>query len=916
LPKRIQRCVATLVAGLLPLACGGNGAHAGAGNDASDTATRDADLEASEGGSRDASGAMVETSGGDASPDEAASNANGDACTPAPAASAAPAPPLDTVIFGDAVSETSHQLTSNASEIITPTPGQTARRLDPRTDAAAYGGIYGGDMTFAVQVDPTAQNYFTVKLSGDDVQGSGLLLDIDGLEVGNRHGGDQALLLSNTEPAYAPFTGRFYYRTVMLPLLRTFGKKSVTLRIRASAPFDSYAANAQSVVTPATGGIYRGYIHLQPAFDPAGETQGAPLATPPVAQGNNDASVQAVRTSFNTEVAGWLAGSGSLDPDQTETLANAYSISWSPAYQNAAAVSRAVEAIDAQCRGFNATPASVSNAWGGYYGPIGQAVALLATPMGSTVLGATVSLGAAAAPRRAQWAAMLQASRDHGRFSDRRAITNQVIISSTNIYKANRGLLALSAASAFAETNALRYIEEAAGLTPFLGDDQMSGGSAMPYGSQFHLVTSKGLTHETGMPGSDYGEQQNEVTELWRISGDSRFLERAAVMAHARSHFQYPYVDASGNRMMAFEDAMVWRNEYYPGRPRYTGWGVAAHSGDLQLAAYADQALDDHQLDYIDDIPHNEARAIFIPDDYDKLKTLPSSGAKLPGTDGQPDFAWADEEDAVVAVKHGTELFFAQLYHRAYSMNGLATVHDITPTVDHYAEIDEQDVQFAPNGNFMTRSASLGIGTDDALWPDHPQSAYQGLRQMSGLLPSDATDRCIDYGCNNPPVGLASFYGVRYAHFLVGMNTTNDETFELHVPAGFSCGVDLISGTPMSAPIKVGPASTVVFYLDDLVDAQPVPATPRFLTGQASVGKVTLDWDPAAGAASYTVGRATAAGGPYTTLQAGVTVSGFPSSADFADGTVMAGTRYFYTVLAVNRAGQSGPSPELAITAR
>ena len=444
----------------------------------------------------------------------------------------------------------------------------------------------------------------------------------------------------------------------------------------------------------------------------------------------------------------------------------------------------------------------------------------------------------------------------------------------------------------------------------------LGGGHALPYGRHFYLVTSKGLTHETGMPGSDYGEQQNEVTEMWRLSGDTRFLDRAVTMAHARAHFQYPYVDAAGNRMMSFEDAIVWRNNYYPGRPRYTAWGVAANSRDATLVAYADQALDDHQLTYVAEIPHGEPRAIFVPDDYEKLKALPRSGAKLPTTDGQPDFAWTDEEDGMVAVKRGTELFFAQLYHRAYSINGIATVHDITPTVDHYAEIDEQNVQFTPNGNLMTRGMKLGIGNDDALWPDHPQSAYQGLRQMAGLLPADATDKCIDYGCNDPAVGLASFYGVRYGHFLIGMNTTTDKIFELAVPAGFSCGADLVSGSAMSPPIRVGAKSTVVFYLDGLVDGSAVPVTPRVLTGQSSGGKITLDWDPAAGAETYAVRRAVTAGGPYTTLQAGLTTPGFASATDYTDGTASVGTRYFYAVVAVNANGESRPSPEVAITAR
>jgi len=47
-----------------------------------------------------------------------------------------------------------------------------------------------------------------------------------------------------------------------------------------------------------------------------------------------------------------------------------------------------------------------------------------------------------------------------------------------------------------------------------------------------------------------------------------------------------------------------------------------------------------------------------IPDQYDLLKSQPASTARLPMTPGQPDFAWADEEDGVLAVKHGEDIFY------------------------------------------------------------------------------------------------------------------------------------------------------------------------------------------------------------------------------------------------------------------
>src|SRR5207245_7551727 len=52
-------------------------------------------------------------------------------------------------------------------------------------------------------------------------------------------------------------------------------------------------------------------------------------------------------------------------------------------------------------------------------------------------------------------------------------------------------------------------------------------------------------------------------------------------------------------------------------------------------------------------------------DEYEKVKSLPASSFRLPMTDGQPDFAFADEEDAVLALKHGQTRLLVNLYYRS-----------------------------------------------------------------------------------------------------------------------------------------------------------------------------------------------------------------------------------------------------------
>ena len=83
------------------------------------------------------------------------------------------------------------------------------------------------------------------------------------------------------------------------------------------------------------------------------------------------------------------------------------------------------------------------------------------------------------------------------------------------------------------------------------------------------------------------------------------------------------------------------------------------------------------------------------------------------------------------------------------------------------------------------------------------------------------------------------------------------------------------------------------------------PAAPAALLASPGENAVPLRWQPSFGAASYTVKRGTASGGPYsTTVASGITAS------SYTDTTVASGTTYYYVVTATNSAGTSGNSPE------
>ena len=47
----------------------------------------------------------------------------------------------------------------------------------------------------------------------------------------------------------------------------------------------------------------------------------------------------------------------------------------------------------------------------------------------------------------------------------------------------------------------------------------------------------------------------------------------------------------------------------------------------------------------------NTLDALDVFNDYNIVKNAPDNGKRLPMSNGQPDFAWADEESGILAVK-------------------------------------------------------------------------------------------------------------------------------------------------------------------------------------------------------------------------------------------------------------------------
>ena len=103
-------------------------------------------------------------------------------------------------------------------------------------------------------------------------------------------------------------------------------------------------------------------------------------------------------------------------------------------------------------------------------------------------------------------------------------------------------------------------------------------------------------------------------------------------------------------------------------------------------------------------------------------------------------------------------------------------------------------------------------------------------------------------------------------------------------------------------------AATTSAAVSITVGTSSPPAAPTGLVAAPGDKQVTLNWNAAARATSYSVKGATVIGGPYTTIASGLTATTYTNIG------LTNGTKYFYVVTASNLGGQSGVSNEASAT--
>lgn len=758
---------------------------------------------------------------------------------------------IDSLRFGDPVSEAAHGLTAQASTAGEGALSEPARRFLPLAD----NDWRGGGATFQLAVRGDVQNYLSVRMWGGDVNPNQTTLYCDGKQLGYRHASDLDILDQGTRYPVAP--GRFHYVTHALPTALTSGKSHIACRLRVTGPIWRYGgtfAAFQKPMTESSRDFYTLLVHSEkmvPLDKIEGRAPASPALTFTPAQG------AAVLDRVRQRVDGELGKIWNLKrpPNQLEIslLAKAYDTGWSAGHGSARSLASIVNGIDGMWELYKKDPriayhdkATPNEGWFGL-GLIGQALRLTGPHLQQQLDGRVADGDGATITRRQALERMLVDSRQWNK-AHRRLYTNQSMIKDLyGIWYNNEGLIAIRSQHADTRAKLLPFFYESMGLQPWTGSLNDKGEATyaaaeadakFSVAKDYFQTTRKGLTKELGYVGG-YGEVIDWMVEIYDATrpakgmpGDSRIRNQLAWIAAARGNFRYPHWDQQGNRAMRLEAAIGWRDVYAPGdiiyaqKPSWDGSPLqaAVATADPRLLGYAQQMLADGQffpsIEHMMEAPSLRATIglLGVIDEYAAIQRSAPQAARLPMTAGQPDFVFADEEDGVVAIKHGADILYASLYWRAnYGVSNLARVHYVTPVTDRTATVVLDREEYQPSGLYFTRPDNPHINGSrfSIAYPDDGPVWTAGERQPVARLP--AGSKYLP-GEDNAQAGRADYYQLTYGPYLIAMNSSRDRQFEVLLPPRVHEVRELAGNTSVPATqttLSLAPGRTVVLYLGE-----------------------------------------------------------------------------------------------------
>ena len=740
--------------------------------------------------------------------------------------------------------------------------GQPAVRIAP----AADGGWKGGGVDFRIKVDPAKPTFFTTRLWGGDVVEGNLTLICGGKQVGDRLLSDYDQLDYGAK--HPQFPGAFFYRTYRLPDSVTKGKTTIDCTIEASGAIFSYASDFkkfQGAMKTPSRGLYDIFTHDDPWVDTGGLVDGTvTVAARRAGDGKIGPKVPGsevlgkIRTRLESSVNGLITAPRPLTQHEISFLAQFRNKTWSKLAKDPRVLAAVVKGLDDYAAAYAKNPDLVkwdlgtwNPDWFGF-GLLAQAI--VADPGAITPL-LEQQIGwkpGTRTTRRAALTEMFLASREWLR-THRRFYTNQsMIVDCWGIYYANRGLQVVAPDKAMPEEQARRYLYESVGIEEWRGDDLPDGGHSYDAGGPdgtkaeaykvakgYHLVTRKGLTRELGYVGN-YGEVADWVAAIYEATrpshgqpGDPRIREQLAKIVAARGYFRYPAADDEGFAAMRYMADVGWRDLKSPGdvtyvEPSRDGASSPIHAAvataDPRLVGFAQEMVQDNQLWPVLEraVDGGGFRRVYglldIIDDVQALSAMPARPERLPMTTGQPDFTFADAQDAVVAVKRGDERFYASVWWRGNrGVTKLGKVWISGPRGNRIATVPV-DTTFVPSGQFWTRPDKTVLLKSESFNKDYGVTLAEAGEKVPLAQPPEGI--ALKPGEDSIYAGRGESHVMSYAGYTIAVNTSDTKPFLFTVPKHE--GNELVSGRPLAAgtQLQMAPRTTAVFF-----DADATPAT-------------------------------------------------------------------------------------------
>lgn len=846
---------------------------------------------------------------------------------------------LDTIHFGNTSSENAHNFSDHLSKVIRGgIDNEPARILLPEEPV----NNYGGSVTFNMKVDPDEQNYFTVKLWGNDTGDHvNLFLMVDGRDAGYSNMGDYVTLDMVTSEGNNP--GGYVYRTVPIPVNMTKGREEVELSIKVYGQYYSYTGLYRQITVPSRG-IYTGYTHTTPYFEPpADEKQkqsGVDYSKKTMYAGTNDALImRAVKDKCNEYLESTLNGMNTKQSDMRNSseqyfyLAYSLHIPWTITHNERYedAIKKLIEYGDEFAYTHLTDPSVTANdgTWGGKFYGLGQAVYYVYDDLNKTgCFEEIINTGQGKMTRRQAWGETIAASCAQAQ-NQRKTIGNQVMHNIGNAFKANAGLLRLAPEMATSREEALVWAYTCTGAVPYIPSQEDGTLSTTSFGEEFPIFTEKGgLGREPGHVFT-YGEMLQEFSEIMMFSAeeptddpekyDSVLRERVHEMSEGRGVFRYPMNDKDGNIKMVGEAIISTRNDYFPGEIMYgdrinqsdpKGLFFAARTKDPMCIAYVKQGIEDGWIQWsLSDFStnyHKKHYALDVPDDFEYIKNyeLPEEyeNVELPMTDGQEDFVYDVADNGVVAFKDGDTRVYVNTYYRA--QHGIGAVGRAHIIKDNYQQTISfnTDVQYRYSGDFYQRN-NYSVSGLNSRGPDIDEPvnfAWYGDIKPIPQQPDTVSSLTItDVKPDDPYAGRSSMATAKIGQYMIGMNMDLYDDYTFDMPAGETKAINLATGeTVTGSSVTLSPHETIVLKFDHRIDFDQQPYAPTYIHGVASNGRVYMEWNEARGADTYTVKRRVP-GGEFEVVVDGLT------SLSYIDNSAENGKEYEYTVTAINENGES-----------